>query len=208
MVEQKMKICTACGTSKPEKDYLVWLTRAEAKRYGYTGERRVEVERSRCGDCRPKKKPLGRLSERQIHKQVLSGDVHATVAAAVIAKKKANALEKQTLAQHRRWAAVKEKPWADVLASLAMELRTNQQRLTYVKKKAEPSPDLLAFLARYTGLLIVKREQMKTERFKLSRAPETWQENFSSSERHELWQLWRAIPMVHKVGGGVPKLWD
>lgn len=208
MVEQKMKICTACGTSKPEKDYLVWLTRAEAKRYGYTGERRVEVERSRCGDCRPKKKPLGRLTEKQIHKQVLSGDVHATVAAAVIAKKKANALEKQTNAQYKRWAAVKEKPWVDVLASLAIELRTNQQRLTYAKKKADPSPELLAFLAHYTELLIVKRATMKTQRFKLCRAPETWQEEFTPRERDDLWRLWRAIPMQHKVNGGVPKLWD
>jgi hypothetical protein len=208
MVDEKLRVCTACGTAKPEKDYLVWLTRAEAKRYGYTGERRVEVERSRCGDCRPKKKPLGRLSEKQIHKRVLSGDVHTTVAEAVIAKKKANALEKQTNAQYKRWAAVKEKPWRDVLASLAIELRTNQQRLTYAKKKADPSPELLAFLTRYTELLIVKREQMKTERFKLSRAPETWQEYFSSSERHELWQMWRDTPMVHRVNGGVPKLWD
>lgn len=194
-----MRVCKKCNECKPLALFKYKLTRAQAKQQGYAGNHLVIAEGKVCKDCRPKRKPLGKLTTKELITKAANGDVHPFVAKSRIEliKKKALALKSRGSAEH--W----QKVWAgymkDILAPLTEEIARAQQAKRYsasIGKTARAD-----FYAAYlTHLEKLKSRLMHDQRVnpkepKLCR----WEEYFDEATAVQLRDDFAALPMQDRL---------
>ena len=209
MVSEKSITCTACGQTKALASFRVWIDREQALREGYTGERRVLVERSRCSDCRPRAKAPSEMSNKQLKRKAAAGVIPEITVRNMLKKREGAARAKMSAAAGARWEKILRGPWLPVLKELSAEVKRAQDQIRHAKKRTPATPELVSFLTLYKDVLIVKKAEAtlaSRKADKLNRAPSSWHELFDSMERGKVWTAWDGVPIEQRVNGRIPAL--
>ncbi len=209
MVNEKSITCTACGQTKALAAFRVWIDREQALREGYTGERRVLVERSRCSDCRPRAKAPSEMSNKQLKRKAAAGVIPEITVRNMLKKREGEARAKMSAAAGARWEKILRGPWLPVLKDLSAEIKRAQDQLRHANKRTPATPELVSFLTLYKDVLIVKKAEAalaSRKADKQNRAPSSWHELFDPIERGRVWTAWDNVPIEQRVNGRIPAL--
>lgn len=213
ILNPEMGLCPACSKTKPFKEFTKWLTKAQAASRGFTGERRVLVESKLCKDCQPKPKSLKQCTERELKNKMAHGDVHEYIGKAILAKRKKDKIIRLSQLSHERWNKERAKVWDAMLAAIGTEIRAQQVRLQYIKRKMPEGSErdaLTAFVVAYKDLLIVERAEVQTAKRKSEKAEpnETWKTYMRDKHRFQLIDLWNAVPLSVRARVKLPELFN
>lgn len=194
------KTCTKCKATKPLAAFRYKLTRAQAKQQGYAGNVLVTAEGKVCTDCRPKRKPLSKLTNKELEAKAATGDVPVAIAKARIAqhKKDANLLRKR--ARVERWHEVWADAWSPIWEAMQKDIEGANGKATYYRKRKVP--EKMAFYEAYTQALRKELTRIKFEfRQKPCRPTYTrWEEYVPEAVQINLKQLWESLPFEMRMG--------
>lgn len=202
----KAALCVACKQIKPLAEFKRYLSRAQARARGYSGNARVEIESSMCKGCQPRTKGLGELTTKEIHNRVSFGELHTALANAELEKRKTKATINRKVATKAAWITAKTAPWTEVMAGLRKELASTQQQEKHVKTAW---PDLqLTFFLEYKLLLTQLRERMKFAWKGKGEPPKHmhWENYVDWEERIRIQRLWEAMPHDYRKRARLPAL--
>ena len=195
------KTCTKCKATKPLAAFRYKLTRAQAKQQGYAGNVLVTAEGKVCVECRPKRKPLSKLTNKELEAKAATGDVPLAIAKARIAqhKKDANLLRKR--ARVERWHEVWADAWAPLWADMQADIEGANGKASYYRKRK--SPEKVKFYEAYVAALRKEMTRLKYDfRQKPHRPKYTkWEEYVPEDIQHSLKQLWESMPLADRIGG-------
>jgi hypothetical protein len=195
------KACTKCKETKPLAAFRYKLTRAQSKQQGYAGNVLVTAEGKVCKDCRPKRKPLSKLTNKELEAKAATGDVPLAIAKARIAqhKKDANLLRKR--ARVERWHEVWADAWAPLWADMQADIEGANGKASYYRKRKALIK--MKFYEEYTTALRKEMTRLKYEfRQKPHRPKYTkWEEYVPEDIQHNLKQLWESMPLSDRMGG-------
>jgi hypothetical protein len=195
------KTCTKCKATKPLAAFRYRLTRAQAKQQGYAGNVLVTAEGKVCVECRPKRKPLSKLTNKELEAKAATGDIPLAIAKARIAqhKKDANLLRKR--ARVERWHEVWADAWAPLWEDMQADIEAANGKASYYRKRK--IPEKVKFYEAYVATLRKEMTRIKYEfRQKPCRPKYTrWEECVPEQIQYDLKQLWEAMPLAERMGG-------
>lgn len=189
------RTCPNCKQTKPLKAFRYKLTRKQAQQQGYAGNVLVTAEGKVCKECRPKRKPLGKLTNKELMNKAASGDVPAAVAKTRIAqnKKDANLLRKRARAE--RWVELWADEWQPLWDGLQRDIANANGRASYSRKRKQT--DRVEFFVAYAKELAKVLAATKHAFRQKPRRPEYthWQEYVPEHVSAALRAQWGALPL-------------
>jgi hypothetical protein len=202
----KAAMCATCRSIKPLAEFKRYLSRAQARARGYSGNANVEIESSMCKTCQPHTKGVTELTAKEIHNRINTGELYAPLANAELAKRKTKATINRQMAAKKAWTTAKTAPWVEVMAGLRKELASTQQQEKHVKT-AWPDLDLTFFLE-YKLVLTQTRERIKFMWKGKGLPPQhmQWENYIEWEERLRLQRLWEAMPSEYRKRARLPSL--
>lgn len=207
-------MCSKCGAIKPIKDFQRRMSKAYAQGMGKAAGVGMVVESSMCKACQPKPKPVHKLTRKELHNKVQSGDVHAMVAEAVLEKRHTRARIKMREAVQSTWDKVRMAHWDALIDTTQKELRRVQQQEKYVKTNPKTCDEesLLTFFVEYKALLTASVARLKmrqrTHIKKDSPLPPhaDWQGYIDPTDWQKVRTLWEATPFTYRTASKNPAL--
>jgi len=194
-----MRACTKCKATKPLAAFRYTLTRAQAKQQGFVGKHLVTAEGKVCKECRPKRKPLSKMTNKELTQKASTGDVHPLVAKMRIEQNKRDANLLRKAGRVNRWEEIWAQEWEDVLAPMKTHLR----KLNQVKRLAKlyGRKSKAAFLDCYTTALRKEMARLTLHyKTQLCRAPYTrWEEYVAEDVRDKIDEAWLAMPFEERL---------
>lgn len=193
------RVCKKCNECKPLALFRYKLTRAQMKAQGYAGNVLVTAEGKVCKECRPKRKPLNRLTTKELITKAASGDVHPFIAQSRIAKIKSDALALKARGSAERW----QKLWAgwmkDILKPLTEEIARTQHAMRYSLKIDKTQR--AAFYKDYIKHLEKLKAHLMHDQRINPREPELcrWEEYFAEETAAQLREDFAALPMQDRL---------
>ena len=148
----QFKTCAKCGESHPLKQFTYLATYAQSKAWGRAGNVRMTIESKLCRNCRPKRKPQAKLSAKEIHNKVQSGDLNSLMAKHLRIKQQQTERNKQAMAARKRWLKVWKAELREVLKPIGKEIISARSVWTYAREKGYV--DKANFYHEYMGMLI------------------------------------------------------
>lgn len=201
------KSCAKCEDSYPLSHFRYRSTLAQAKAWGRTGNIRVLCESKHCRNCRAKPKPLSKLSAKDIHNKVHSGDMHPYVAKHTLADKERRGRNKQAISSRNRWIKEWKAELKAVLAPITHEIISARNIWRYARDTRPPQVQKAEFYFEYAGML----ESLKTQA-QLSfmtypcRPRASWWQLVPPEVFTKTRELWAGVPSMYKNTGKVPLL--
>lgn len=188
------RVCKKCNECKPLALFRYKLTRAQMKAQGYAGNVLVVAEGKVCTACRPKRKPVNRMTTKELMQKASTGDVHPFIAKSRIAKIKSDARALQKRGRDAGWFKV----WMGYMKAIVKPLtediaRTQHQRNHALRTDNQP---LAEFFEKYlTELQRLKARLLYDQRTspcepKLCR----WEEYFDEYIAAQLREDFTALP--------------
>jgi hypothetical protein len=147
----QIKTCAKCGESRPLKHFTYLATYAQSKAWGRAGNVRMELTSKNCKDCRPKRKPTSKLTKKDIHNKVQTGDLNAYLAQNLLIIKQRTAHNKQGMASRKRWLKEWKAELAEALKPITYEIISARNTWHYARGKGYV--DKAEFYFEYMGLL-------------------------------------------------------
>ena len=166
----------------------------------------MELESKLCRNCRPKRKPVSRLTKKEMHNKVQTGDMNALIAKHEVAKRKLDAKNKQAISSRKRW----EKQWKaelkEALAPITREITSARKAWEYAHDKGYV--DKANFYQEYGELL--RKEKNWAELHHAtnpSRPPSSrWADYVDKDTFSRIREMWAALPPVFQQSGKLPML--
>lgn len=194
--------CPKCNEIKPSSQFKRWLTKAEAKARGYSGERRVLVDTMHCKDCRPRIRVRPEaFTNPELREKVRKGEVNEFLANSIIQQRQARALAEQTAAARKRWEGRIVDEWGAMLKGIKDEIFCLTQQRRRARAVLRPTkPDLYEVVERYTTGTIVLLRRLRADLIMERRAARErpdkprWQDYATKAERDQVALLWGRIP--------------
>lgn len=189
------RVCKKCNECKPLASFRYKLTRAQAKQQGYAGNVLVTAEGKVCKECRPKRKPLSRLTTKELINKAASGDVHPFIAQSRIENIKKTARALQARGSAERW----QKVWAgwlkDILAPLIEDIARTRHAIKYSTRigrtaRAEFYKTYLEHLEKLKARLLMD-SRINPKEPELCR----WEEYFDEVTAAQLREDFAALPL-------------
>jgi len=198
-IEPIMRTCPKCKDTKPLALFRYTLTRAQAKQQGYAGKHLVIAEGKVCKACRPKRKPLHKMTNKELVQKASTGDVHPLIAKVRIEKNKHDANLLRRAGRVNRWEEIWAQEWDDVLTPMKAHLRKQNQVKRLAKLYGRKSK--YAFLDFYTSTLRKELARLTLHyKTQLCRAPYTrWEEYIPKEVRDKLDEAWLAMPFEERL---------
>ena len=194
----QIKTCAKCGESRPLNDFTYLATYAQSKAWGRAGNVRMEITSKLCKACRPKRKPPTKLSAKEIHNRVQTGDMNVLVAKHLREKQAQDERNKQAMAARKRWLKVWKAELADALKPITKEIASARKAWEYARDKGYV--DKAEFYFEYHAML--KHEKTHAEMQQLinpSRPPSSrWADYVGSAVFTRVREMWAALPPIHK----------
>ena len=194
----QIKTCAKCGESRPLNEFTYLATYAQSKAWGRAGNVRMTLESKNCKACRPKRKPVAKLSAKEIHNRVQSGDMNELMAKHLRIQQEQAEHNKQSLSSRKRWLKVWKAELADVLAPIKWEIISARNAWVYARRNGYV--DKATFYHEYMGLL--KHEKTHAEMqhlLKPSRPPSSrWADYISPFVFTRVRDMWAGLPPVYK----------
>ena len=192
------KTCAKCGESRPLSHFTYLATYAQSKAWGRAGNVRMQVESKLCSKCRPKRKPPTKLSAKEIHNKVQSGDMNALMAKHLRIKQQQTEHNKQAMASRKRW----EKQWKaelkEALAPITKEIASARKAWGYARDKGYV--DKATFYHEYMGMLKRAKEYAEYSHALHPRRPSSsrWADYIEPEVFTKIRDLWAVMPPVYK----------
>jgi hypothetical protein len=172
----------------------------------------MELTSKNCKACRPKRKPPTKLSAKEIHNRVQTGDMNVLVAKHLREKQAQDERNKQAMAARKRWLKVWKAELADVLAPIKWEIVSARNAWMYARRKGYV--DKATFYHEYMGLL--KHEKTHAEMqhlLKPSRPPSSrWADYISPEVFTRVRDRWadyladNVFTIVREMWAGLPPI--
>lgn len=158
----------------------------------------MTLESKNCKACRPKRKPPTKLSAKEIHNRVQTGDMNVLVAKHLREKQAQDERNAQAIAARKRWLKVWKAELADVLAPIKWEIVSARNAWMYARRNGYV--DKAEFYFEYHAML--KHEKTHAEMQHLlnpSRPPSSrWAYYISPAVFTRVRDMWAALPPIFK----------
>ena len=196
----QIKTCAKCGESRPLNDFTYLATYAQSKAWGRAGNVRMTLESKNCKSCRPKRKPVAKLSAKEIHNRVQTGDMNVLVAKHLREKQAQDERNKQAMAARKRWLKVWRVELRTALAPITREIASARKAWEYARDKGYV--DKATFYHEYHGLLMHEKTHAEMSfMLKPSRPPSSrWADYISPAVFTRVREMWAGLPPIYKAG--------
>ena len=192
------KTCAKCGQSHPIAHFTYLATYAQSKAWGRAGNVRMQVESKLCSKCRPKRKPTTKLSAKEIHNKVQSGDMNSYMAQQLRIKQQQTEHNKQAMAARKRWLKVWKEELKTALNPLTKEIVSAKRAYEYAKEKGYV--DKAEFYFRYHAILKHEKAHIELSYATNPRRPHSarWADYLADNVFTIVREMWAALPPIFK----------
>jgi len=196
----QIKTCAKCGESRPLNEFTYLATYAQSKAWGRAGNVRMTLESKHCKNCRPKRKPVSKLSAKEIHNRVQSGDMNALMAKHLREKQAQNESNKQGMSARKRWLKAWKVELRTAIAPITREIISAKRAWEYARDKGYI--DKATFYHEYHGLLMHEKTHAEMSfMLKPSRPPSSrWADYISPAVFTRVREMWAGLPPIYKAG--------
>ena len=194
----QIKTCAKCGESRPLNDFTYLATYAQSKAWGRAGNVRMTLESKNCKACRPKRKPPTKLSAKEIHNRVQTGDMNVLVAKHLREKQAQDERNKQAMAARKRWLKVWKAELAEALKPLTYEIISARNTWHYARGKGYV--DKAEFYFEYGALLRHEKTHAEMSFMLTPSRPVSarWADYISPAVFTRVRDMWAVLPPVYK----------
>ena len=194
----QIKTCAICGESRPLNEFTYLATYAQSKAWGRAGNVRMTLESKNCKACRPKRKPPTKLSAKEIHNKVQTGDMNALMAKHLRIKQQQTEHNKQAMAARKRWLKVWKEELKTALTPLTKEIVSAKRAYEYAKEKGYV--DKAEFYFRYHAILKHEKAHIELSYATNPRRPHSarWADYLADNVFTIVREMWAALPPVYK----------
>ena len=194
----QIKTCAKCGESHPLNQFTYLATYAQSKAWGRAGNVRMEITSKLCKACRPKRKPTSKLTKKDLHNKVQTGDLNAYLAQNLLIIKQRKAHNTQSLSSRKRWLKAWKERLKEALEPITKEIISARNAWLYARDKGYV--DKAEFYFEYHAML--KHEKTHAEMQQLlnpSRPPSSrWVYYISPAVFTRVREMWAALPPIYK----------
>jgi len=194
----QIKTCAKCGESRPLNDFTYLATYAQSKAWGRAGNVRMEITSKLCKACRPKRKPTSKLTKKDLHNKVQTGDLNAYLAQSLLVVRQRDAHNKQSLSSRKRWLKAWKERLKEALEPITKEIISARNTWLYARDKGYV--DKAEFYFEYHAML--KHEKTHAEMQQLinpSRPPSArWAYYINPMVFTRVREMWAALPPIYK----------
>jgi len=194
----QIKTCAKCGESRPLNDFTYLATYAQSKAWGRAGNVRMELESKNCKACRPKRKPPTKLSAKEIHNRVQTGDMNVLVAKHLREKQAQDERNAQAMAARKRWLKVWKAELKQALAPITKEIVSARNAHLYAKDKGYV--DKAEFYFRYHAILKHEKAHIELSHATNPRRPHSarWADYLHPNVFAIVREMWAGLPPIFK----------
>lgn len=194
----QIKTCAKCGESRPLNHFTYLATYAQSKAWGRAGNVRMTLESKNCKACRPKRKPTTKLSAKEIHNKVQSGDMNALMAKHLREKQAQDERNKQAMAARKRWLKAWKAELKEVLTPIAQEIISARNVWKYARDKGYV--DKAVFYHEYMGLLIHEKTHAEMSFMLTPSRPVSsrWADYIGDAVFSRVREMWAGLPPAYK----------
>ena len=157
----QIKTCAKCGESRPLNEFTYLATLAQSKAWGRAGNVRMTLESKNCKDCRPKRKPVSKLSAKEIHNKVQSGDMNALMAKHLRIRQQQDEHNNQSMSSRKRWLRMWKAELKEALKPITREIISARNAHLYARRNGYV--DKAEFYFEYMGLLMHEKTHADME---------------------------------------------
>jgi hypothetical protein len=160
----------------------------------------MEITSKLCKACRPKRKPTSKLTKKDLHNKVQTGDLNAYLAQNLLIVRQRDAHNKQGIASRKRWLKAWKERLREALEPIAKEIISARSAWLYARDRGYV--DKAEFYFEYHGML--KHEKTHAEMsfmLKPSRPPSSrWADYISPAVFTRVREMWAGLPPIYKAG--------
>jgi hypothetical protein len=158
----------------------------------------MTLESKNCKDCRPKRKPPTKLSAKEIHNKVQTGDMNSYMAQQLRIKQQQTEHNKQAIAARKRWLKAWKAELKEALAPITKEIISARNTWTYARDKGYVAK--AEFYFEYMGMLKRAKEYAEYSHALHPRRPASaeWDDYVEPEVFTKIRDMWAALPPVYK----------
>lgn len=158
----------------------------------------MQVESKLCADCRPKRKPKTKLSAKEVHNKVQTGDMNALMATHLREKQAQDERNKQAIAARNRWFSEWRAELKDALMPITREIVSARNAWMYARDKGYV--DKATFYHEYMGMLKRAKEYAEYSHALHPRRPPSarWADYIDPAIFAKARDMWAALPPIFK----------
>ena len=160
----------------------------------------MTLESKNCKACRPKRKPVAKLSAKEIHNRVQTGDMNALMAKHLREKQAQDEHNKQSISARKRWLKAWRVELRTALAPITREIISAKRAWEYARDKGYV--DKATFYHEYMGLLNHEKTHAEMSHMLTPRRPVSarWADYISPEVFTRVRDMWAGLPPVYKAG--------
>ena len=194
----QIKTCAKCGESHPLLHFKYRATLAQSKTWGRAGNVRMLVESKHCKNCRPKRKPTAKLSKKEIHNRVQTGDMNGYIAQQLRIKQEQNERNKQGMAARKRWLKAWKAELKEVLTPITKEIVSARNVWKYARDRG--FVDKAEFYFEYMGLLMHEKTHAEMSFMLTPSRPVSsrWADYIGDAVFSRVREMWAVLPPTFK----------
>ena len=194
----QIKTCAKCGASHPLNQFTYLATYAQSKAWGRAGNVRMEITSKLCKACRPKRKPTSKLTKKDLHNKVQTGDLNAYLAQSLLVVRQRDAHNKQGMASRKRWLKAWKERLKEALEPITKEIISARNTWLYARDKGYV--DKAEFYFRYHAILKHEKAHIELSHATNPRRPQSarWADYVGSAVFTRVREMWAALPPIYK----------
>ena len=158
----------------------------------------MTLESKNCKDCRPKRKPVAKLSAKEIHNRVQSGDMNELMAKHLRIQQQQSESTKQGMSARKRWLKVWRAELREAIKPITREIISARNTWHYARDKGYV--DKAEFYFEYHAML--KHEKTHAEMsFMLTPSrpvSSRWADYIGDAVFTRVREMWAALPPIFK----------
>jgi len=158
----------------------------------------MTLESKNCKACRPKRKPPMKLSAKEIHNRVQTGDMNEGMANYLRAKQEQSERNAQAIASRKRWLKVWKAELKEALKPITREIISARNTWIYARDKGYV--DKAEFYFEYMGLLKRAKEYAEYSHALHPRRPASarWDDYIEPEVFTRVREMWAGLPPIYK----------
>jgi hypothetical protein len=158
----------------------------------------MEIESKLCRNCRPKRKAVNKLTKKELHNKVQTGDINAFLARQAAAKLARDAKNKQAISSRKRWLKLWKAELRDILKPIGKEIISARNIYHYAKDKGYV--DKADFYFRYHAILKHEKTHAEMSYLLTPRRPVSsrWADYIGDAVFSRVREMWATLPPIYK----------
>jgi hypothetical protein len=158
----------------------------------------MEITSKLCKACRPKRKPTSKLTKKDLHNKVQTGDLNAYLADKLLIVKQRDAHNKQGIASRKRWLKAWKAELAEALKPITREIVSARNAHLYAKDKGYV--DKAEFYFRYHAILKHEKAHIELSHATNPRRPQSarWADYLHPNVFAIVREMWAGLPPIFK----------